>query len=128
MEHAHRTIIAPLHFRAVEPLGITTAAERAVGPKRSDLNPFVLHADEVLTDSATDAASAALMVGDESYAGSRSFYRLERAVRELTGTRNVVPATEQLDTTRANVEFLGGDALVGRRRLGRGGAEWRGQP
>ena len=142
MEHTHRTIIEPFRIRAVEPLGITTHAEREVALRRAHYNPFLLHADEVLidllTDSGTGAMSAAqwaaLMLGDESYAGSRSFYRLERVVRELTGIRNVipthqgraaehilfsallrpgsvVPANAHFDTTRANVEFLGGVAV-----------------
>ena len=142
MEHTHRTIIEPFRIRAVEPLGITTAAEREVALRRAAYNPFALHADEVLidllTDSGTGAMSAAqwaaIMIGDESYAGSRSFYRLEAVVRELTGIRNVipthqgraaehilfsallkpgnvVPANAHFDTTRANVEFLGGVAV-----------------
>ncbi len=142
VEHTHRTIIEPFRIRAVEPLGITTRAEREVALERASFNPFALHADEVLidllTDSGTGAMSAAqwaaIMIGDESYAGSRSFYRLESVVRELTGIRhvipthqgraaehilfsallkpgNVVPANAHFDTTRANVEFLGAIAV-----------------
>lgn len=142
MEHKHKTIIEPFRIRAVEPLGITTAAEREVALKAAEFNPFRLRAEDVLidllTDSGTGAMSAAqwaaIMIGDESYAGSRSFYRLEAVVRELTGTRNVipthqgraaehilfsallkpgnvVPANAHFDTTRANVEFLGGIAV-----------------
>jgi tryptophanase len=142
VEHTYKTIIEPFRIRAVEPLGITTREEREAALKRAHYNPFLLHADEVLidllTDSGTGAMSAAqwaaLMIGDESYAGSRSFYRLESVVRELTGIRNVipthqgraaehilfsallkpgnvVPANAHFDTTRANVEFLGGIAV-----------------
>ena len=142
MEHTHRTIIEPFRIKAVEPLGITTHAEREAALRAADWNVFRLHADQVLidllTDSGTGAMSAAqwaaIMLGDESYAGSRSFYKLESVVRELTGIPHVipthqgraaehilfsallqpgmiVPANAHFDTTRANVEFLGGTAL-----------------
>lgn len=142
MEHRHRTIIEPFRIKAVEPLGITTRAERAVALQNAKFNPFKLHAEDVLidllTDSGTGAMSAAqwaaLMLGDESYAGSRSFYKLEEVVRELTGVTHVipthqgraaehilfsatlkpgmlVPANSHFDTTRANVEFMGAEAV-----------------
>ncbi len=143
MEHQFRTIIEPFRIKVVEPLGITTQAERRVALEAAHWNPFLLHAEtiliDLLTDSGTGAMSAAqwaaLMIGDETYAGSRSFFALERTVREITGKKHVipahqgrasehilfsvlinrpglvVPANSHFDTTRANVEHFGGEAL-----------------
>ena len=142
MEHLHRTIIEPFRIKVVEPLGITTRPEREQALKDAHYNVFSLHADHILidllTDSGTGAMSAqqwaSLMIGDETYAGSRSFYRLEKVVQSLTGMKHVIPthqgrAAEHIlfatlaqpgmvvpnnshfDTTRANCEFFGGLAL-----------------
>lgn len=138
----HRTIIEPYRVKVVEPIRFTTRAEREAALKKAGYNLFGLHADDVLidllTDSGTSAMSAeqwaAMMRGDESYAGSRSFERFEAVVRELTGFKHVIPthqgrASERIlfgellakgdvvinnthfDTTRANVEFQGAEAL-----------------
>lgn len=138
-----RTIIEPFRIKAVEALPQTTPERRAFALQAAKFNPFLLHADDILidllTDSGTGAMSAAqwaaLMIGDETYAGSRSFYKLEAVVRELTGKRHVipthqgraaehilfgalitrpglvVPSNSHFDTTRANCEFYGGEAL-----------------
>jgi tryptophanase len=137
----HRAIIEPFRIKSVEPLTFTTREERHAALARAGFNLFGLHADEVLidllTDSGTGAMSseqwAAMMRGDESYAGARSFGRFEATVRELTGFRHVIPthqgrAAERIlfaqtlrrgdvvpnnthfDTTRANVEFQGAEA------------------
>ena len=142
-----RTIIEPFRIKSVEPLGMMSDDERRDRLAAAGWNVFGLHADDVLidllTDSGTGAMSAAqwgaLMVGDESYAGSRSFFRLERVVRALTGCRHVIPthqgrAAEHIlfsvvaqqakpgqnlvvpsnsffDTTRANCEWAGIEAL-----------------
>ncbi len=142
MEHRHRTIIEPFRIKAVEPLGITTRDEREVALQDAHFNPFLLRGEQILidllTDSGTGAMSAqqwaSLMIGDETYAGSRSFYRLEAVVQELTGCKHiipthqgraaehilfsavarpgmVVPSNSHFDTTRANCEFFGGLAL-----------------
>lgn len=133
-----RTIIEPFRIKSVEPIRMTTRDERVRLLEAAHLNPFLLHADDVLldflTDSGTGAMSArqwgAIMEGDESYAGSPSFLRLESVVRELTGYTHVIPthqgrAAERIlfsvaakrgdmvpsnthfDTTRANLEYQG---------------------
>lgn len=142
MEQRFQTIIEPFRIKMVEPLGMTTREERAEAIARARWNVFQLHAESVLidllTDSGTGAMSAAqwaaMMIGDETYACSRSFYKLESAVQELTGVRYVipthqgraaehilfsnilkpgmiVPSNSHFDTTRANVEFLGAQAV-----------------
>ena len=99
VEHRWRTIIEPFRIKSVEPLRLTTEAEREAALARCGFNLFNLKSDEVLvdllTDSGTGAMSAgqwsALMSGDESYAGSSSFERFDEAVRDLTGMRHVIP-------------------------------------
>lgn len=138
----YRTIIEPFRIHTIQAIDLPTAEEREAALTRAGYNLFGLHADEViidlLTDSGTGAMSseqwAGMMRGDESYAGSRSFYRFERAVKDLTGYTEVIPthqgrAAEKIlftvmvsegdvvpnnthfDTTRANVEYQGGEAL-----------------
>ena len=90
----------PYRIKSIEPLGFTTRVEREAVLREAGWNLFRVPADKVLidllTDSGTSAMSAeqwaALMRGDESYAGARSFFVLERAVRDLTGLRHVLPA------------------------------------
>jgi tryptophanase len=137
-----RSIIEPFKIKVVEPLPMRTVAEREAVLARAGYNLFGIRAEDVtfdfLTDSGTTAMSAAqwgaMMVADESYAGSRSFYRFEEVVRRLTGYDHVIPthqgrAAEHLlfslhcergqlvpsnnhfDTTRANLEALGVDAV-----------------
>jgi tyrosine phenol-lyase len=137
-----KTIIEPFRIKSVEPLRQTTRAEREELVEKAGYNLFALHAKDVLidllTDSGTSAMSteqwAAVMRGDESYAGSESFFRMQRVVQELTGFRHVIPthqgrAAERIlfsvmckpgqvvpnnthfDTTRANIEFAGASAI-----------------
>jgi tyrosine phenol-lyase len=137
-----RTIIEPFRIKSVEPLNYTTREERDWLLEEAGYNLFLIDAKNILidllTDSGTSAMStgqwAAMMRGDESYAGSESFYRLKSAVQDLTGFRHVIPthqgrAAERIlfrvmcqpghivpnnthfDTTRANVEFNGARAV-----------------
>jgi tryptophanase len=135
-------MIEPFRIKSVEPIRMTTREERERLLDDAKLNVFRLRADDVLldflTDSGTGAMSAsqwaAIMEGDESYAGARSFYRLESAIRELTGyphvipvhqgraaerilfavatkPGDVVPSNTHFDTTRANLEHDGVEPL-----------------
>ncbi|MEX1169249.1 MAG: tryptophanase, partial [Chloroflexota bacterium] len=137
-----RTIIEPFRIHAVEPIRITTRYERAGAAEAAGWNLFALHADDVLidllTDSGTGAMSrdqwAAIQHGDESYAGSPSWFTFLESVTELWPFRHVIPthqgrAAEKIlfsviggpgkvipnnthfDTTRANVEFTGAEAV-----------------
>lgn len=135
------TIIEPFRIKTVEPIQHTTPEYRTAALVAAGYNLFLLKAEDVLidllTDSGTGAMSAAqwggMLQGDESYAGSRSFFKLERAVREITGLKHIIPthqgrAAERIlfgtvckpgsvvpnnthfDTTRANVEDRGAEA------------------
>jgi tryptophanase len=137
-----RTIIEPFRIKMTEPLKITTRSEREHALEAAHHNVFLLDAEDccidLLTDSGTGAMSAqqwaAMMLGDESYAGSRSWKRFEAAVAEITGMPNIlpthqgraaegilaecilkpgdiVPNNSHFDTTRANIEYRGATAL-----------------
>ncbi len=137
-----RTIIEPFTIKSVEPIRMTTKDERNRALIKAQYNLFKIPSRmvliDLLTDSGTGAMSseqwAAIMRGDESYAGSTSFERLESTVRELFGFSHIIPthqgrAAERIlfsttckkgdiipnnthfDTTRGNIEFLGAEAV-----------------
>jgi tyrosine phenol-lyase len=137
-----KTIIEPFRIKSVEPIRMTTAAQRDVILRRAAFNPFLIRSTEVIIDLLTDSGVTAMsseqwagiMRGDESYAGSESFFRLESVLRDLTGFEHFVPthqgrASERIlfeliggkgkvipnnahfDTTRANIQHTGAEAI-----------------
>ena len=137
-----QTVIEPFIIKSVDPIKMTSEQERVNALEKARYNLFKIPADmiliDLLTDSGTGAMSseqwAAIMRGDESYAGSRSFERLEKTVQELFGFKHVIPAHQgraaerilfstickkgdivpnntHFDTTRANIEFQGATAI-----------------
>lgn len=139
---AYKTIIEPFRVHTVQAIDLPDREAREAALVRAGYNLFGLHADEVIIDLLTDSGTGAMstrqwsgmMLGDESYAGSRSFYRFEEVVRDLTGYGEIIPthqgrAAEKIlfsvavndgdlvpnnthfDTTRANVEYQGATAF-----------------
>ncbi len=137
-----RTIIEPFRIKSVEPIRLTSVEERQAKLEAAGYNLFNLHADDVLIDLLTDSGTGAMSSeqwagiqrGDESYAGSPSWFRFLEAVRELFpfehvipthqgraaekilfsvigGPGKVIPNNTHFDTTRANVEFTGAEAV-----------------
>ena len=94
-----KTLIEPFRIKSVEPIRMTSRADREHMLAAAKLNVFKLRAEDVLidwlTDSGTGAMSSrqwgAIMEGDESYAGARSFYRLEKVIQDITGMQHFVP-------------------------------------
>ena len=136
-----KTLIEPFRIKSIEPIRMTSRAEREQLLEAAHLNVFKLRAEDVLIDWLTDSGTGsmssrqwgAIMEGDESYAGARSFYRLEAVIQKITGMNffvpthqgraaekvlftavckqgDVVPNNCHFDTTRANLEYLGVDA------------------
>lgn len=137
-----KTIIEPFRIKSVEPIYFTTKEERAKILKKADYNSFRIHANDILIDLLTDSGTSAMssnqwagiMQGDESYAGSSSFFKFEDSVRSITGMPYIIPthqgrAAEKIiftilggkgkyfisntlfDTTRANIEFSGAEGI-----------------
>ncbi|MBK8521233.1 MAG: tryptophanase [Ferruginibacter sp.] len=133
-----QTIIEPFRIKSVEPIYFNTAAERKIILEKAFYNPFLIHSNDVLIDLLTDSGTSAMssnqwagiMQGDESYAGSPSFFRFEKTIQDITGMPIVIPAHQGraaekilfsilggpgkyivsntlFDTTRANIEFSG---------------------
>ncbi|HEX9635469.1 MAG TPA: tryptophanase [Candidatus Limnocylindria bacterium] len=137
-----QTIIEPFRIKSVEPIRLTTVAERDGHLRQAGYNLFNLHAADVIIDLLTDSGTGAMSAeqwagvqrGDESYAGSPSWFRFLEAVTELfpfkhvipthqgraaekilfsvvAGPGKAVPSNTHFDTTRANVEFTGAEAV-----------------
>jgi tryptophanase len=137
-----KTIIEPFRIKMVEPIQMTTKPERIKLLEKAHYNTFLLQAKDViidlLTDSGTSAMSSAqwsaMMLGDESYAGARSWIKMEDSVKDITNYKYILPthqgrAAERIlyghlggkgkvfisnthfDTTRANIEFSGAEAV-----------------
>ena len=133
-----KTIIEPFKIKSVEPIYFTTREQRIDILEKAHYNPFLIHARDVLIDLLTDSGTSAMsshqwagiMEGDESYAGSTSFFRFEKTIKDITGMTYIIPthqgrAAEKIlfsilggkgkfivsntlfDTTRANIEFSG---------------------
>ncbi|HOY95765.1 MAG TPA: beta-eliminating lyase-related protein, partial [Catalimonadaceae bacterium] len=136
------TIIEPFRIKSVEPIRFTSPEQRQTILQEAFFNPFLIHSDDVLIDLLTDSGTSAMssrqwagiMQGDESYAGSPSFYRFSESVKDVMGFPEVIPthqgrASEKIlfsilggpgktfisntffDTTRANIEFTGAEAI-----------------
>ena len=136
------TIIEPFKIKSVEPIFFTTKEERISILQKAFYNPFLIHAKDVLIDLLTDSGTSAMsshqwagiMEGDESYAGSESFFHFEKTVKDITGMPIIIPthqgrAAEKIlfsiiggkgkfivsntlfDTTRANIEFSGAEGV-----------------
>ena len=132
------TIIEPFKIKSVEPLGFTEQEERQKILEEANYNLFKVPASKVLIDLLTDSGTAAMsaeqwaaiMRGDESYAGARSFFTFEKVIKDLTGYKEIIPAHQgraaerilfsvigergkycisnsHFDTTRANAEAAG---------------------
>ncbi|HEY2349073.1 MAG TPA: tryptophanase [Puia sp.] len=137
-----KTIIEPFRIKSVEPIYFNTAEERKLILEKAFYNPFLIRSKDVLIDLLTDSGTSAMsssqwagiMHGDESYAGSPSFFRFEETIQEITGLPLVIPthqgrASEKIlfsilggkgkyflsntlfDTTRANIEFSGAEGI-----------------
>lgn len=137
-----KTIIEPFRIKSVEPIYFTTKEERKQILAKAEYNSFRIHANDILIDLLTDSGTSAMssnqwagiMQGDESYAGSNSFFRFEDSVRSITHMPYIIPthqgrAAEKIiftilggkgkyfisntlfDTTRANIEFSGAEGI-----------------
>ncbi len=137
-----KTIIEPFKIKVVESIRMTTLEERVEILRRAGYNLFLVPAEDVLIDLLTDSGTAAMssrqwaavMDGDEAYAGSKSWFRFEESVREIFGfpyvipthqgraaerilfsltcnPGDIVPSNTHFDTTRANIEYRGAKAL-----------------
>jgi tryptophanase len=137
-----KTIIEPFRIKSVEPIRLTTVEERDAHLREAGYNLFNLHADDVIIDLLTDSGTGAMSAeqwagiqrGDESYAGSPSWFHFLASVTDLfpfkhvipthqgraaekilfsvvAGPDKAVPSNTHFDTTRANVEFTGAEAV-----------------
>src|ERR1041384_1927893 len=137
-----KTIIEPFKIKSVEAISISTQQQRELFLKTAHYNPFLLKSEQVIIDLLTDSGTsamcsnqwAAMMNGDESYAGAKSWEHFEKAIHDLTGMPYILPVHQgragerilyshlgrkgkcfisntHFDTTRANIEYTGAAAI-----------------
>ena len=137
-----KTIIEPFRIKSVEPIYFNSPEERLQILEKAFYNPFLIRSTDVLIDLLTDSGTSAMsssqwagiMQGDESYAGSPSFFRFEETIQRITGMPLVIPAHQGraaekilfsilggkgkffisntlFDTTRANIEYSGAEGI-----------------
>ncbi|HRH65650.1 MAG TPA: tryptophanase [Bacteroidia bacterium] len=112
-----KTIFEPFRIKMVEPLSVTTEAQRKVFLGEAHYNPFLLKSDQVLIDFLTDSGTSAMsqnqwagmMAGDESYAGARSWTKFEKVVHDLTGMPYILPTHQGRAAERILYSHLGGE-------------------
>jgi tyrosine phenol-lyase len=115
-----KTIIEPFKIKMVEPIKLTTPAEREAALQRAHFNVFQIPAEEVIIDLLTDSGTAAMsseqwagmIRGDESYAGARSWYRFETVLRDLTGMPHILPTHQGRASERILFELIGGAGKI----------------
>jgi tryptophanase len=115
-----RTIIEPFRIKMVEPIRLTSAAEREQILKAAHFNPFLIRAEDVLIDLLTDSGTSAMSAeqwagmlrGDESYAGAKSWFRFEDVMKNMTGIQHVLPTHQGRASERILFELLGGHGKV----------------
>jgi tyrosine phenol-lyase len=115
-----KTIIEPFRVKSVEPIRMTTPVQREAILRAAHFNPFLIHGIDVIIDLLTDSGASAMsseqwagiMRGDESYAGSESFFRLQRVLRDLTGFEQVLPTHQGRASERILFELVGGRGKV----------------
>ncbi|MBT4761384.1 MAG: tryptophanase [Bdellovibrionaceae bacterium] len=120
MDHTFDTIIEPFRIKSVEPIRMTTVAEREAFLKEAHYNLFLIKAENILidllTDSGTGAMSAAqwgkMMEGDESYAGCRSYYDMYDSVHDLTKFKHIFPTHQGRAAERILFGLVGSEGKI----------------
>lgn len=112
-----KTIFEPFRIKMVEPLSVTTEAQRKIFLEEAHYNPFLLKSEQVLIDFLTDSGTSAMsqnqwagmMAGDESYAGAKSWTKFEKVVHDLTGMPYILPTHQGRAAERILYSHLGGE-------------------
>ncbi|MBK7850451.1 MAG: tryptophanase [Bacteroidetes bacterium] len=112
-----KTIFEPFRIKMVEPLSVTTEAQRKEFLEEAHYNPFLLKSEQVLIDFLTDSGTSAMsqnqwagmMAGDESYAGARSWTKFDKVVHDLTGMPYILPTHQGRAAERILYSHLGGE-------------------